>query len=206
MDHVSRTLEEYESDADAYARKYRAESVAARYGEPFFDALAGDRLLDVGCGPGPDVSTFEAADYDAVGLDLTPAFLRAAADLEPTGSFVRGDMRDLPFDDGAFDGVWSSASFLHVPRSGASATLREFRRVLRPDGVTFLSVKRAPTTSGESRDRHFEYYRPGAIRALLEKAEFDPIRVETEENWVWALARVGTTDATWTAGGQERSP
>ncbi len=206
MSELSRTLEEYESDADAYVRKYCAESVAALYGDLFFDVLAGDRLLDVGCGPGSDVSTFDAAGYDAVGLDLTASFLRAARDRNPTAPFVRGDMRDLPFEDGAFDGVWSSASFLHVPRSDATVTLREFRRVLRPDSVVFCLVKRTPTTPDESRDRHFEYYRPDEIRALLERAAFEPVRVETEENWIRTLARVGTTEATRVAGDPERSP
>lgn len=200
MDEIARTLEEYESDADAYVRKYRAESVAALYGDPFFDALSGDRLLDVGCGPGPDVSTFESAGYDAVGLDLTPAFLQAARDHEPAASFVRGDMRDLPFDDATFDGVWSSASLLHVPRSDAATTLREFHRVLRPGGVVFCSVKRAPTTSGESEDRHFEYYRAGEIRSLVRDAALEPLAVETEANWVSVLARTGPADAGRTTG------
>ncbi|ELY84643.1 class I SAM-dependent methyltransferase [Natrinema altunense] len=195
MDEVSRTLEEYESDADAYVRKYCAESVAAQYGEPFFDALAGDRLLDVGCGPGSDLSTFESAGYDTVGLDLTSAFLQAACEREPTASLVRGDMRDLPFDDAAFDGLWSSASFLHVPRSDAIATLREFRRVLRPDGIAFLLIKRAPTTAGESRDRHFEYYRADAIRSIVEDVRFEPLLVETEENWVSVLAGAESGEA-----------
>ncbi|WP_049924269.1 class I SAM-dependent methyltransferase [Halopiger djelfimassiliensis] len=201
MDPISGTIEEYESNADAYVRKYRSESVAARYGEPFFDALAGDRLLDVGCGPGSDVSTFEAAGYDVTGLDPTSSFLQAARDRDSRASFVRGDMRDLPFDDAAFDGVWSSASFLHVPRSDATATLREFRRVLRPDGVAFLLVKRAPTSVGESRDRHFEYYRADEIRSIVTDVGFDPLFVETEANWVSVLAGV---EPDGTEGGSQR--
>ncbi|WP_323172708.1 class I SAM-dependent methyltransferase [Natrialba sp. PRR66] len=192
MNDVVRTLEEYESDADAYVQKYRSESVAAEYGGPFFDALAGDgnRLLDIGCGPGSDISAFESAGYNAIGLDLTPAFLRAARDREPTASFVWGDMRRLPFTDASFDGVWSSASFLHIPRSDAAATLQEFHRVLRPGGVVFCAVKRAPTMPGEGDERHFEYYRSGEIRSLVHDAGFKPLTVETEANWVWVVATI----------------
>ncbi|SEQ86063.1 class I SAM-dependent methyltransferase [Natrinema salaciae] len=204
MDDVSRTLEEYESDADAYVRKYRSGSIAARYGRPFFEALTGSRLLDVGCGPGADISTFESAGYDVVGLDLTPSFLRAARDSDSTASLVRGDMRRLPFGDGSVDGIWSSASFLHVPRSDAAPTLREFRRVLRPAGVVFLSVKRAPTTPGESNERHFEYYGPEAIGSIVRDAGFEPVVVETEENWVSMVASAETDDAGATAGSSSR--
>lgn len=188
MDEVSRTLEAYESNAEAYVRKYRSQSAAALYGDPFFDALAGDRVLDVGCGPGSDLETFAADGYEAVGLDPTESFLRAARDRGITASLARGDMRELPFGDATFDGVWSSASFLHVPRSEAVPTLREIRRILRPDGVFFCSVKREPTTAAESRTRHFEYYRPDTIRALLADAGFDPEIIECTERWVALLA------------------
>lgn len=204
MDDVSRTLEEYESEADAYVRKYRAESFADRYGGPFFDALTGSRLLDVGCGPGADISTFESAGYDVTGLDLTQSFLRAARDRDPTASLVRGDMRRLPFGDGSVDGIWSAASFLHVPRSDATPTLREFRRVLRPAGVVFLSVKRAPTTPGESSDRHFEYYGPEAIGLIVRDAGFEPVVLETAENWVSVVACAETDDAGPTAACSNR--
>ncbi|SDR31251.1 Methyltransferase domain-containing protein [Natronobacterium texcoconense] len=188
MDDASRTLETYESDVDAYVRKYREQSVAVLYGEPFLDALAGDRLLDVGCGPGSDLSTFESAGYEPVGFDLTDGFLRAAGESASSAPLVRGDMRALPFADATFDGVWSSASFLHVPRSDAAETLGEFRRVLRPDGVVFLSVKRASARPEESRDRHFEYYRPDEIRSSVADAGFVPEIVETTEEWIAIVA------------------
>ena len=49
-------------------------------------------------------------------------------------------MRTLPFADGAFDGLWSSASLLHLAREDVPATLEEFGRVLVPDGALFVSV------------------------------------------------------------------
>lgn len=188
MDKVSRTLDDYESDTDAYVDKYLTESVAERYGDPFFDALDGERLLDVGCGPGPDIATFASAGYDVTGLDMTPSFLRAASERVPAASLVRGDMRRLPFENASFDGVWSCASFLHVPRPDAPATLREFRRVLNSDGVLYLSVKRTELPGHDSGKRHFEYYRPDELRSVLREAALDPILVTTEENWVSALA------------------
>lgn len=188
MDELVRTLEEYASNADAYVETYRSQSVAALYGNAFFEALTGDRVLDVGCGPGSDLETVAAAGYDVTGLDITPAFLRAARDHVADASLVRGDMRRLPFRTDAFDGVWSSASFLHVPRSDAIETLRAFRRVLGEAGIVFLSVKREATTPGESEDRHFEYYRPNELRALLHDAGLEPRRVRTVDDWISVLA------------------
>ncbi|WP_247000085.1 class I SAM-dependent methyltransferase [Halosolutus gelatinilyticus] len=188
MDEVSRTLDAYESDPDAYVEKYRSVSIAARFGDAFFDALDGDRILDVGCGPGSDLETMVSAGYDATGLDITPSFLRAASDRLPATSLARGDMRRLPFRNGAFDGVWSCASFLHVPRPDAVETLREFRRVLADAGIVYLSVKRSETEPRDGEDRYFEYYGPDELRSALREAALEPRRVDVHENWVSAIA------------------
>jgi len=40
-----------------------------------------------------------------------------------------------------FDGIWASASLLHVPRSLLPKTLTRLIRALRPGGVFFMSFK-----------------------------------------------------------------
>lgn len=186
MDDVVRTVEAYESAADAYTEKYLALSAADRYGRAFLDALDGGRVLDVGCGPGSDLPVLADAADEVVGLDITPSFLRAAKNrgFDP---LVRGDMRTLPFAADTADGIWSSAAFLHVPRADAPATLDEFGRVLRPGGVAFISVKRRETGAPEGRS--FTYYDPAAFRSLVADAGFDVIHHRTVDDWVSILAR-----------------
>ncbi|PSP56613.1 class I SAM-dependent methyltransferase [Halobacteriales archaeon QS_1_67_19] len=188
MDEVARTRAAYEGDADSFVEKYLSESVAARYGGEFYEALSGERILDVGCGPGADAAAFEDDGYDVTGLDITRSLLRTADELVSDGSFVRGDMRRLPFRDGEFDGIWSCASFLHVPRADARATLGEFRRVLTDEGVVFLSVKRPGVERRDPDERYFERYRREEFEALLADAAFDPLTVETSERWVSVIA------------------
>lgn len=189
MDELGRTREGYETDAEAYVEKYLSESIAARFGAAFTDAVGGDRLLDIGCGPGPDVETFVADGYDVIGVDITRPFLREADDRIPEAAFVQGDMRHLPFDDATFDGTWASASFHHVPRREAIATLRECRRVLRPEGVAYVSVKREGYEKPADRDRHFEYYRPAEFRSLLADSGLDELEFRAGENWLSVLAK-----------------
>ncbi|WP_411965390.1 class I SAM-dependent methyltransferase [Haloferax sp. YSMS24] len=188
MDEVSRTTAVYESDADAFVDKYLSESIAARFGDDFSEALSGPRVLDVGCGPGVDSATFSDAGLDVVGFDLTPPFVAVARENVPDARFVRGDMRQLPFRDGAFDGVWACASFLHVPRRDAPDTLREFGRVLDDDGVVSLSVKRGEESGYDTDGRYFETYLPGEIRSLVDDAGFHGIRIEEGEGWIRTLA------------------
>lgn len=63
----------------------------------------GDRVLDVGCGPGRHCRALSESGIDAVGLDISLDFLRAAGE----GAWVRGDARGLPFAPGSFDAAIS---------------------------------------------------------------------------------------------------
>ena len=74
---------------------------------------------------------------------------RAKADLDASGignlALIRGDATELPFTDGAFDGVCCFAA-LHLFADPFSA-LDQMRRVLAPDGriAVMTSVRRQLT-------------------------------------------------------------
>lgn len=190
MDELSRTVRAYERDADAFVEKYETESIAARFWDDVDAAFPGPRVLDVGCGPGPDAATFAARGYDVVGVDLTAAFLQRARDAVDA-PFVRADMRSLPFQSSAFDGVWASASLLHVPREDAPGTLEEFRRVLDAPGTLVATLKRAGTDRHSDDARHFERYTHAELRALATDAGYDDVTVEDSgDRWLELTARV----------------
>lgn len=184
MDEVSRTSAVYESDADAFVEKYRTESIAERFGDEFYANLNGEQILDVGCGPGVDTETFSNDGFEVVGFDLTRSFTETAKEKVPDTSFVRGDMRQLPFADETFDGIWSCASFLHIPREDAPGTLREFNRVLAEDGVVYLSVRHGEVSGYHTDGRYFEQYLPEEIRTLLVNEGFSPISIANDVEWV----------------------
>ena len=67
------------------------------------DLRPGMRVMDVGCGPGRHCHALARSGIDAVGVDVSLAFLAVAGD----GSWVRGDARRLPFRPGSFDAAFS---------------------------------------------------------------------------------------------------
>lgn len=97
----------------------------------------GARVLDIGCGTGPQSRTIAAIPgvSEVVGVDQLAPFLERgrelAADL-PNVSFEQADARDLPFDDACFDVVVLHTLLTHVP--GPEGVLAEVRRVLKPGG------------------------------------------------------------------------
>jgi ubiquinone/menaquinone biosynthesis C-methylase UbiE len=97
----------------------------------------GARVLEIGCGTGA-VARRIAKLFDGtqvVGVDPSPVFVERAGRLaggDRQLSFVVGDGRELPFEDGAFDAVVCHTSLCHIP--GPERVLDEAARVARPGG------------------------------------------------------------------------
>ena len=108
----------------AHARR-TVDSVAA-----FFvrHVRSGDRLVDLGCGPGSVTAGFAAA--------VGPRGMVLGVDLDPGPAsvpLVRGDIHALPFPDGSVDAIFMCAVLQHVADS--LVPLVEARRIARPGAV-----------------------------------------------------------------------
>ncbi len=90
----------------------------------------GDRVLDVGCGPGNFSRAFAAAGGEVTGLDASRSMLEAAVRAGGGVRYVRADAADLPFEDASFDAVCCFAA-LHM-FGDPWAALDQMIRVLRP--------------------------------------------------------------------------
>jgi ubiquinone/menaquinone biosynthesis C-methylase UbiE len=112
-----------------------------------WQALVGPRpfrVLDVGCGTGTLLSLLARQPKTTllVGLDYSPAMIRCLAEKiarSPHGAklhAVVADAERLPFPDESFDVLTCCNSFHHYPHQ--AEVIREFQRVLRPEGVLIL--------------------------------------------------------------------
>ncbi|HEU4940057.1 MAG TPA: class I SAM-dependent methyltransferase, partial [Candidatus Eisenbacteria bacterium] len=103
-------------------------------------------VLDYGCGPGHDLVGFVEYSRPArlIGMDVSPASLREAEErlalhgAKPEIVRIGEETARLPLPDAAVDYVHSSGVLHHVP--DPVAVLKEFRRVLRPDGQGRIMV------------------------------------------------------------------
>jgi SAM-dependent methyltransferase len=126
----------FRGSADAYDR------FVGRYGPNLSRELItaagvrqGQRVLDVGCGPGPLTTALAAL----LGADLVSAvdpsepFAQACRERVPGADVRVAAAEELPFEDDTFDATLSQlvVNFLDDAPRG----LLEMRRVTRPDGV-----------------------------------------------------------------------
>jgi ubiquinone/menaquinone biosynthesis C-methylase UbiE len=128
------------------------------------------------------------------------------------GELLQGDMRRLPFPDGAFAGVWCMAALLHLPKADAPAALAEMWRVLAPRGVLHLGLQEGEGETweqvpyrSEAVERFFARYAHDEARALLQHAGFAILDSSMGEagdrRWLRFLARVAPGGAGAGRGG-----
>lgn len=105
------------------------------------DLQPGERVLDVGCGPGS--LTIPAArkvgkDGKVAGIDASPEMIGVAkGKAKKQGveiDFRVAPIEALPFEDGEFDVVLSSLMLHHLPDDLKAQGLGEVIRVLKPGG------------------------------------------------------------------------
>jgi SAM-dependent methyltransferase len=105
-----------------------------------FAAYPGERVLDVGCGVGNDLSRFAVGGARVVGIDIAERAIELAqANFDQRG--LCGDLRvmdggDMEFPDDSFDVVYCH-TVLHFTAQ-PERVVQEIHRVLKPDGVAIL--------------------------------------------------------------------
>jgi ubiquinone/menaquinone biosynthesis C-methylase UbiE len=96
---------------------------------------AGGPVLELGCGTGRVSLPLARAGIDLIGIDRSAQML-ARAKRHDSLQLIRGDIRALPFDDGAFPMVIAPYGILQSlirPRD-LTATLASVARVVEPGG------------------------------------------------------------------------
>ena len=185
----------YDAVAPRYLEKTRDGGFAYSWIESFVMGLSpGARVVDLGSGPGRDAVALRGLGVTPVCVDFSLGMLRAGADEYPCAR-VQGDMLALPFPDAFAEGVWASASLLHLSRSDFGCALHETVRVLRKSGRLTIMMKKGDGASWETeryqKPRWFQYWSAAALDTALAEAGF---RIDASDEWIassntWLIRR-----------------
>ncbi len=151
------------------------------------------RMLDVGCGPGRDLSWFLKNGFQALGVDLSMGMLMEAQKVAKP-SLCQMEMRHLALASRSFAGVWCNAALLHLPKKEVPNALAEIHRVLIPGGRFILSIQKGCGEGLETSQtgdilRFFARYDMHEMHEFLEQASFRVLLQEEYEffgrTWLW---------------------
>ena len=103
------------------------------------------RILDLGCGTGRHLVFLSRSGFDTYGFDSSPTAIEMASqwlELEKLdASVVIHRMEEpFPYDDEFFDAVISIQVIHHNLMNDILLTVNEIERILRKDGLLFISV------------------------------------------------------------------
>lgn len=193
---LEKTIKRYDGFAEEYHKKYGYLPDSEKpYLTKFVELISKDnpRILDTGCGTGRDLKFLENFEIERYGIDLSVGMLSVAKQNLKKTNLIGGNYLKLPFKDNVFDGIINIASLVHIPHLDKYLTLNEFRRVLKSQGILYISIQnllyperfekvlKYLTEDGVYFDERYWYFPIlYEIRDLIEDANFEII--DSEKN------------------------
>lgn len=99
----------------------------------------GTRILDVGCGSGRDLKTFNQMGFECLGVEPDEFFSEYASLY--SGARVAHCNIESFITKEKYDGVWCNASLLHIERDKLTTCIKKIHSIMNESGELYLSFK-----------------------------------------------------------------
>lgn len=151
-------------------------------------------VLDLGCGSGRDSRFLEEAGCYVTPMDGSPKMC-SLAEIYTDMEVLCLTYEEMEFQE-VFDGIWASASLLHVARKDMPKILEKLYHALKPGGILYMSFQYGETEEYRNQRFYCDYtertmksllkYQRGL--ELLELYQSDDMR-EGRNRWLNVLVK-----------------
>ena len=128
----------------------------------------GADVLELGCGGGHDAMAMISLGLNVEATDGTPGIAKVAEQR------LHKPVRVMKFHEidaeESYDGIWASATLLHVDRADFVDILSRVHRALKPGGMLYASFKTGQPEGRDKFGRYFNYPSEEELRRDLSKA------------------------------------
>jgi 2-polyprenyl-3-methyl-5-hydroxy-6-metoxy-1,4-benzoquinol methylase len=173
-------------DGEAYSSKPRLREYESRRRMALVKRLhRSGRLLEIGAAEGYFLAEARRSGFEVTGVEPVTSVARIARERSGV-EVIDCFLEDIALADGSYDIVCAWHVLEHIP--APLGVLEQLHQALRPTGHLFIEVPNAagrqpqrlgPGWHGWRPGYHVAHYSPRSLRALLERASFDEIAIET---------------------------
>lgn len=125
---------QYDSFASNFAEEsLKDEDCLQKYFSYFDFSLEGKKIIDLGCGPGFELSAMSSRGADVSAIDISEEMVNLAQIANPDACIKVGSFEKIPFQDNSFDVVISKWAFQMAVN--IDLIYHEITRILKPGGI-----------------------------------------------------------------------
>ena len=197
---------------NANAATLFADEMAELYAR-FLDHIPqGGLILVAGCGAGRDCLAFLALGYRVKAFDASYRLAQLASHLikQPVTTRTLNQVDEIA----CYDGIWASASFLHLCEDEVIASLQRLWSALKPEGVCYVNFKLCDGERNQD-GYHFTEVTESRVRAwssLLTNVKSVECWITKDqqpgcqENWIYAIICRNTSEPAKLITGEREHP
>ncbi|TPG15783.1 class I SAM-dependent methyltransferase [Sphingomonas koreensis] len=157
----------YDREADSYAAATVGLDMSADYARFLSRIRPGGWILDAGSGSGRDTLAFLDRGFEVSAFDASPSMAACSSRLTGRTTLVR-TFSDVDERD-CYDGIWASASLLHVPDLELDDAWDRLVHALRVGGTIYASFKLGEGDAVAADGRLFHLLSERRLFAMVER-------------------------------------
>ena len=197
--------ETYNHIAEEWHQDHQTDDWWVRGTDKFISFLkSGSLVLDAGCGGGTKSKYLISKGLRVVGVDFSESMIAIARREVPGGTFHVLDLNDVETLEESFDGVFTQAVLLHVPKHRVGEVIKKMVTKLKQGGYLYIAVKEKKSDGpdeevkteddyGYPYERFFSYFTADEIKSYVEdvglRVVFSEITPSGNVKWIQIIAR-----------------
>lgn len=177
----------YDEVAKEYTTSYWNELDRKPFDRMILDWFAaqipsGERVLEIGCGPGEVAGYLARAGVDCLATDLSPQMIAHGKEVFPKVQFEVQDFFNLTYKNDSFVSAVGFYAIVNLVLNEVRAVIKEIKRVLKPGGIFLFSFHifegEEKLEVGEFMEHKidplaFYFFKADDVKALAENAGFE---------------------------------
>lgn len=162
---MNNTLNFYNNNSKEYIETTLSADMSHLYNDFLNNIPQGGHILDLGCGSGRDSVEFIKRGYKITAVDGSKELASAASKIIGQ-QVICSKFEDLKLTE-TFDGIWASASLLHVNKNEIVDVIKNVSSNLKPNGVFYMSFKYGENEYIDEKGRYFNCYTEETFKEML---------------------------------------